>query len=72
MKVLGVDRTTSQQEMKRAVYKMALWLHPDKNPGDEVGLNSNLFPLGKLSVMYLKSELLDSRKPRKKFSNCRR
>ncbi|KAB1205698.1 Chaperone protein dnaJ 6 [Morella rubra] len=33
--VLGAERTASQQEIKRAYYKLALRLHPDKNPGDE-------------------------------------
>ncbi|KAL5745789.1 hypothetical protein ACOSP7_026935 [Xanthoceras sorbifolium] len=33
--VIGVERTASQQEIKRAYYKLALRLHPDKNPGDE-------------------------------------
>ncbi|KAK1364947.1 hypothetical protein POM88_040508 [Heracleum sosnowskyi] len=36
LKVLGVETTTTQQEIKRAYHKLALRLHPNKNPGDEV------------------------------------
>ncbi|AQK51757.1 Chaperone protein dnaJ 6 [Zea mays] len=33
--ILGVEKTTSQQEIKKVYHKLALRLHLDKNPGDE-------------------------------------
>ncbi|ONM21840.1 chaperone protein dnaJ 6 [Zea mays] len=33
--IIGVEKTASQQEIKKVYHKLALRLHPDKNPGDE-------------------------------------
>ena len=35
--VLSLTKEASQADVKKAYYRLALQLHPDKNPGDEVG-----------------------------------
>jgi curved DNA-binding protein CbpA len=36
LQVLGVSQSATHDEIRKAYHKLALRLHPDKNPGDEV------------------------------------
>ena len=33
--ILGVTKTSSQDEIKKAYRKVAMQFHPDRNPGDK-------------------------------------
>jgi hypothetical protein len=43
--VLGIESSAAQEQVKKAYFKLALRLHPDKNPGDEVRSSCLFVPL---------------------------
>lgn len=41
--VLGVTKTASESEIKRAYHKLSLKVHPDRVPPDEVKISTTKF-----------------------------
>lgn len=68
MQVLGVEKTATQAEIKKAYRQRALQLHPDKNPDNEVGWHR---PGGSWAEPNTGRMGL-RRMPRQSFSCCRR
>jgi DnaJ-class molecular chaperone len=51
--ILGVQKSASEREIKRAYRKLSLQYHPDKNPGDEQAQQKFMeIGNGKLTLLF--------------------